>query len=206
MFVDVGFSLLATLCLFWYSGFLPWGQNPIVILSFIIFAFIFLVAICESRYPFIPILFATHLYLKNVHDFSMITYAINHPLETILYIFGYIVIGLIWSLIKFRLEVRQDQHNSKFTGINEDNIIAFAKNYVTKKKSLIFDWIIFWPLSVLSSIFGDFLKELLEWFYGLLYNHLVNIVIGVIKPSGIGQIVSRPRTNLQSDQIDQRPH
>jgi hypothetical protein len=76
----------------------------------------------------------------------------------------YIVIGLIWSVVKFKLKtrkIRREFLTRKESGLYSHNYIPTFE-FLTSK---IVGWTTYWPFSILAFLLEDFLKEIITFIW-----------------------------------------
>ncbi len=82
----------------------------------------------------------------------------------LLFFFGYFILGGIWSLFKWYLNLINVRDAMKEKGKTERPRNSYARN----NKARIMAWIGHWPFSIVGTFFGDFLYRIGR----TIYNHL----------------------------------
>lgn len=108
--------------------------------------------------------------------FNIVQFVWQNPLLSIQYFAGYLVIGLAWSIFKFKLKLRKirvainerveefSAHKSAHSGRNHydyDQLVK-AMNVQENKSNLIL-WALWFPISMIWTLISDFVTDLLEW-------------------------------------------
>lgn len=86
------------------------------------------------------------------------------------FIIIYIIIGLVWSLIKHIMNVYHSIKKIKSVPVYSRDTIDEIKKYIRREvgyNSNISFWLFFWPLSMLNFILGDFIRNLIDFIKGL---------------------------------------
>jgi hypothetical protein len=132
---------------------------------------------------------------------GIFTWIITHRLILGIGIAIYLVLGAIWSIVKWWFylhdELERVQENSKYdiaileklnnapSGLEERNrILSSVKSRVPKaseNKTTITNWMIFWPFSMLYSLYADILCKLFNRIYQALQRVYDKITASVFR-------------------------
>jgi len=87
------------------------------------------------------------------------------------FIFAYMIIGIIWAVIKFWTYIRQDDVIAELVaqGLNANNIDSnIITQFVVTRYDIYYQWALYWPLSVPMTFFNQFIRQIVyEAFYRL---------------------------------------
>jgi len=147
----MGFFIFEWLWLFFLP---PWGlgfYGLILLLSLMV------EQMDEYMFPIIA------SYLIGLHyEGYKLNYVFNNPSTCICVFLFYIFVGILWSFIRLYFYIKNNKDN------REPMIILTAEKY------RIYGWIMYWPFSLIHSLCGDLVKELLD----MIFNHwLKNIYL-----------------------------
>jgi len=125
---------------------------------------------------FFLILYA--LFSQFLAKIDIFSFAVHHPVELLLYILGYFVVGFVWSFVKWWLYVNTiaDKCKEKRKEFLESNkgqddkekwsytcrLNSLNKPDLAQSKKKISLWIMYWPVSAIWSILDDFIKKLIR--------------------------------------------
>jgi hypothetical protein len=136
----------------------------------------------KPAWPFIPIL-GFLIILAVASPFSPFTWVVAHPLETLLGFLSYLILGAIWTIVKWysfsirAMEIYQKHRNKWLSDRNIDVFInsmhgVDLKTYISRNVSYdrfggtmppepgrninrIFTWMLYWPWSLLWTFLND---------------------------------------------------
>jgi hypothetical protein len=141
----------------------------------------------DATFPTI-LLLSFSILLQLATDIKPFTFIYNNPIDSLYYIFGYILLGILYVWIKWYSFVhtavrKRDQYllTNKKGGSIEGNSIAYFTGYksfpiqVSDYKEMIFGWIFYWPISSLYTLLNDPIYRILNGIYNLIANSLQNI-------------------------------
>lgn len=106
---------------------------------------------------------AVFLYWKHLPSWSV--------REWVMFSVAYLALGVVWSLIKWKMFVKtqvakfksdwdaRDKHSSEYRAALKD---AQRNTVSTYHKGAIYTWIAYWPLSILWAVINDFTLSLLR--------------------------------------------
>lgn len=140
-------------------------------------------------------LIATAAATQFFHVLDLLGWVRSHTVEFIIYTSVYVVVGVIWSFIKwfsflmsFRDRFRQQKRAFLATkgtinseSVSSEQMVEFKQwmdvNYVdydlrsmerpkaSKNKSRITGWMAFWPLSLIGTLINDPIRRLFDWMF-----------------------------------------
>lgn len=137
-----------------------------------VLAFVVFLA-CTCGYIYFPTMLAimlfVRLYTTTIFN-STIEYIVDNPGNTVGIIGIYWTIGIIWAYIKWNVYVSDYKQT-------HDKLDVSAQAFVKRKLSDIYIWWMFWPLSILYSVFGEYLYKFFKYiFYNVLMEFFTNVV------------------------------
>jgi len=88
-----------------------------------------------------------------------ISYAIQNPVNVILIVLGYIVLGLAWSLVKWYLYLTNLRNYFQFKGLTIDSYRR-DKFKASENKERILGWMMYWPMSISWTIINDPVRKI----------------------------------------------
>jgi len=132
-----------------------------------------------SNIYFIVCLVALY-FLGNSQFFNSLgLYIIHNPAISILVFLGYLLIGSIWSVIKWFFHLRMIREKYK-----NNKEYFYIQNYkVEQNKERILHWMIYWPLSSIWTLINDPIKKSFEFIlsqFGGFYNKMSESILGDI--------------------------
>lgn len=139
----MGFMVFEWLWLFFIP---PWG------IGFLGLLFILCVLVEDSNDYMFPVI-ASYLIGLHYEGYKM-TYVFENPGACIGVLLLYLFVGIVWSFFRLYMFAR------KQTGTNTK-----PEDFVSRHKYRIYGWIMYWPFSLLHSLFGDLIKEILDFIY-----------------------------------------
>lgn len=147
-------------------------------IAFVLFLFfVFLSACIEGAGP--PLFIASvilYIYFGNFYH-VLITFTEENLLWTIIGVFGYFAIGLLWSFFQwFRYVYKLKQ----ITGPSEADK-KYLKSRVKIKSNLgkISNWIVCWPPSIIVYIIGDLIRDIYKNVTTFIINKCAAIYEGI---------------------------
>lgn len=163
------------------AGFILWPWWAIAI--FAIFCIVDIVCLENENAGMgsVIMLIGIALLMYFVGDINLFTWALENPGSVFQFGVGYIVIGLVWSMIKwffFLLDVRDQMtvQRKEHEGVPPRPVSSYA----SRNKGRITSWICHWPLSIIATFFGQFLSRFVRWLimdvFGGVYNGIGNLV------------------------------
>jgi len=129
---------------------------------------------------------------------NFLVYLRYNPVDVIMYVVVYFIVGVIWSFLKFYLSANDTRNKLKALR-NDYNVNNFGKTWGTYLydnfsyedcRKLIFStysnhiifWIIYWPVSALWTLINDPFRKAATWLYEIvligLYKRIFEHVIG----------------------------
>ena len=163
-------------------------------------------------------------------------YVIGNPLNVLVYLGGYFVVGLGWCVLKwvlYSLDIRTKyrefrQNFCDSNGLHKDDVVPatlFTKwqkaeqhfkdttfGYYGRNRSIppkskehkrrIIRWIAYWPISVLWSIFSDFIERIARAIYDFVSGFLQNITDKLFE----GEVVEVEIPNPPDEDDDVKGH
>lgn len=137
-------------------------------------------------------------------DLKVLTYAYHNPFSIVAGLLIYIVAGVIWSHVKWRLFLHdvkdyykqiltQVQASKSYKGDEVDAKFAAKRDTVSRfnvedipprasrKKLKITGWIMYWPISIIWSIADDFILRLFNRIFELIRGSYQNASDSVFK-------------------------
>lgn len=102
---------------------------------------------------------------------------VNSPdlYSILLFILAYAVIGILWSFFMYAYEIRKEAKLlSRYPDHTKEDILKNVKREVSKDR--IHFWILFFPVSILKFLLGDFVNSLIEKM-STIYNYIANKVV-----------------------------
>ncbi len=143
-------------------------------------------------------------------NFSLFGWIANNTLEFLMYLVGYFVLGVVWTISKwfFYLLARRDEATDfkasfcQTKGLNVDDemgetirknfvdeLVAFGSGYndrtfppsASYHKAAITRWAAYWPLSAFWTLMGDGLKRIWDFIYVQIAALLQRLSVGVFK-------------------------
>lgn len=97
-----------------------------------------------------------------------VLYMLHHPMNIILVLLGYFVVGTVWSVVKWffflKRKVREFEDSTSDYKFNEDGTLK--DNYTPKARehrSSILLWMSWWPFSALWTLLNDPFRQAFEW-------------------------------------------
>ena len=119
-------------------------------------------------------------FLGNSQFFNSIgLYIIHNPSVSILVFLGYLLIGSIWSVVKWFFYLRKAKEKYK----NDIDYFDIKKYNVDRNKERILHWMIYWPLSSIWTLINDPIKKSFEFIlsqFGGFYNKMSESILGDI--------------------------
>ena len=171
-----------------------WGLYDLVflipLLFFITYEFMTGVLLLVAAY--LGLVFLTdHNIVWNLWSWMVVSYN-----QLLLYALAYVAIGVLWSILKWKLFIRMLVRNVKlkfndfnlYKEHNPESKIDFATYYseryrnsydhlpssirveeisMSQYKLMITNWIAFWWMSLIQTFFGEWLKDFFTWVYNL---------------------------------------
>jgi len=144
---------------------------------------------CDTKIGFILLWFVYFLFGVWFQDWTWhapFTWATNHLFDLGMYIVAYLVIGGAWSIFKWYLFVLKSVDDYKTLAENYSKMqppstqswnafLAYNGRYrypprVSDNKAQIIDWISFWWYSMIRTVLGDWMRELVGAVYRMFYN------------------------------------
>lgn len=118
------------------------------------------------------IVYGVLLYFFGAKEFvlNIFEFVKNSPFQTIGIIILYLLIGLIYSFLKWY----------SFLKMNKAN--GYTKPLASRNKGRITAWITYWPLSLAWTFLNDPVKKLVSWIYDKFQSVYVKIEESVYKP------------------------
>lgn len=105
-------------------------------------------------------LFVYALFLQLVAGVNIIGLIIAHPLLAVAYFAGYLIIGTIWSIVKWWVYLRKKAESLREQKANGYKISSYQIPKAKDKKGKIANWILFWPISFIWTFLDDVVKEI----------------------------------------------
>jgi hypothetical protein len=159
-------------------GALGWWALTVLFVIYVFFA------LDKDKSLFWPIflLILYVLFTQFLARVDVFGFAAHHPVQLVLYILGYFVVGFMWSFVKWWLLVstvadkyrerrkvfladidkrlNQEALDEKWRHImyNDD----LGKPKLSKEKKKVTLWIMYWPMSMLWSLLDDFIKKMIR--------------------------------------------
>jgi len=97
------------------------------------------------------------LFVSYGYEINLFLWVFNHPITTLKFIGGYLIIGGGWSLIKWyihlcniRAEIKTNLKKNRTSLIKKS-----SENYLSYEKNEIIGWITYWPFSIMDTLFGN---------------------------------------------------
>jgi len=158
---------------------------PIIITVF------FLLILCEvsDSNEFIPVFPLLVAYTAIYKHYGVLVFEYNSLLQNLPYIIigtlVYLIVGGLWSIVKMKLTIRKEAKNyirGRRLGCDKDIVLSAeylrnsATNYVSYNKLRIYGWVVYWPFSIVHSLFGDIFTLVLETItsrLGKVYNSII---------------------------------
>lgn len=123
--------------------------------------------------PAVALAFFAFIFTQYVAGYDLISFVMNDPGTSILYLLGYFVVGFFWSVVRWVLFVNSSEQKAKIKIAHKN----WQKDSSTKEFEesryypysfrndfeRILGWVVFWPFSVISSFFGDFLNNIFRF-------------------------------------------
>ena len=176
------FTALAVLSWYWLSG--------LVILFIVLSLAAYKESLIVSLFSLTGLLLIA--YFSGVVDFSAISF-----LDIVIYGVGYIIIGLIWSLFKYKMEVKSivERTRKRHTivegplkgsgplGDSSKITLELLKERIKENieynipKDRISLWVVFFPYSIIKFVFGDFIEYIISKMgkiYQKIQDHVIN--------------------------------
>jgi hypothetical protein len=159
--------------LFLFGTFWFWTLIAVTYISITIFS--------ERGDPTVAtiVMLGTAVLLQCFGKINIFPWILSHPKELILYLFGYLVFGVGYSLVKWMSFIRKDARETKERFIEYDNLNP--KNIhvprVEDYSSRIIGWMIYWPCNLVWTLLDDPIRALFEWIFERtkgLYQHIAN--------------------------------
>lgn len=88
----------------------------------------------------------------------------------------YFAVGFIWSFAKLKMYVKRDSIKQKIKKMYKEESQKTPELFVNSIKFEIYNWILYWPLSVVYTLTHDLFKDVLNYFYtklGHVYRSIV---------------------------------
>lgn len=154
---------------------------PLVLMWLVVSA----ILLADQRFYFtgaIFLVFIALVHFTGVSNLPGILYhaVFNDPVYTAGAVFSYLVVGFIWSLIKFKLSLRATRVQiNKLVEMDKANkggpagfntskyeIEKMIKSMeVSNNVDALVTWTLFFPISMLAVLVGDFLVDVLRWLF-----------------------------------------
>lgn len=107
--------------------------------------------------------------------FNVVRFVLDNPALSLQYLVGYITVGVIWAVVKFKLKMRKirvkindraeefknyaSSRNSEHPDLHS---LKREMNVNDNKENLIL-WALWFPISMVWTLISDFVTDLLEW-------------------------------------------
>jgi len=102
-----------------------------------------------------------------------------NPLHTGMFAITYLTLGVAWTVPRFWFYIRDEKHKREILGIADTQGRERAgkiKTFLWFHKQDIYAWIVFWPLSVVSTMFRDPLQHLFIWIFDTMGDVYINML------------------------------
>lgn len=135
-----------------------------------------------------------------IKDWSWVTFLLEHPITSVLYVLGYFGAGVLWGFAKWFSFLRTwaDKYKKFMASDSRNKSLdvfisgTFRMNYsgpfpptASAFSVQIINWIAYWPLSALWTLLNDPLRRFASWVYRNLfagtYQRIANYVFKDIK-------------------------
>jgi hypothetical protein len=129
------------------------------------------------------IYFALGNWFKDWTFAQVLTWTMKHTLDLVIYVSSYLAIGVVWSIFKWYLFVLNSANEyraliAKYNALPEprpsweeySRYSDIPDANIASNKTLITDWIAFWWFSVINTILGDWMHQLVVAAYNLVSN------------------------------------
>lgn len=91
---------------------------------------------------------------------SSLNYVSENPGQIILYVFFYLVVGTIWSFVKWYLYLVEMRNHYREYGSSS----YYRENYsLNQNKERILNWMLYWPLSALWILINQPIRKMFKW-------------------------------------------
>lgn len=164
----------------WWAAFwaLPWWLCIIMIATSVV-----MIASSDTEhYGWSLVLLAFNVLGLHMVGAINIAEASNNVWTLLLTTFGYLAVGMMWTFFKWHLYVRNVAEDilSWNRSLSADACIKSYKTAVSlsnqSNMSMLINWALFWPMSMLKSLFGELLFGVCRWLiyevFGGLYRNI----------------------------------
>lgn len=103
---------------------------------------------------------------------SMLVYIKDNPISTILLAVGYILIGVVWSVVKWYFHLQNVAEDMRYIAPDlADDAYVKSCYDVSDNKERILNWMTYWPLSGAWTLVNDPVRKL----FNLVFDRFVSI-------------------------------
>jgi hypothetical protein len=96
---------------------------------------------------------------------GIFSYVVENPGTVILYVLGYIILGAIWSIVRWFIYLKGLALNVDENG----NCKHYKSDFdVFYNKGRIMNWMFYWPISVIWTVIDEPIKKSFKWIYSKL--------------------------------------